>query len=340
MASRHPPTVFRLGRAVVSCVVTDERRPPVSGSGSLWRPSTQGTTLGRRTLLQGGIGGLGIVAGAALLGACSDVKNTTDDVDPGPAETLTPLFPRDIAYLAAGVPSRLVYTITDAEGVPALTIPEPFDFTVELDGEPIGPATVVAPHSDGVPRPYLPLDVTFPKPGLYDINATHGDVRLNSQVMVSDPSEVQSPLVGSVLPPASTPTLTTSFEVDPICTLVPTCPFHEHDLTTVLGTGQPVVVLLASPAYCRTSACGPILEILIEEAAALPDNVIVIHSEVYKNPKAVKDLNDAALAPLPEVYKMGFEPSLFVADATNVIVARGDIVVDRGEMAQMLALAK
>ncbi|CAN5695642.1 hypothetical protein BH10ACT3_BH10ACT3_17270 [soil metagenome] len=320
--------------------MTDERRPPVSGSGSLWRPAAPPTTFGRRRLLPGGVGGLGVFAGAALLGACSEVKDSTDQVSPGPDETLTALFPRDIAYLAAGVPSRLVYTITDAEGVPAMTIAEPLEFTFELDGEAIGSPTVVAPHSDGVPRPYLPLDLTFPKPGLYDINATRGDVRLNSQVMVSEASKVQNPLIGSVLPPASTPTLTASFDVDPICTRVPTCPFHDEDLTTVLGTGRPVVVLLASPAYCRTSACGPILDVLIEEAAALPDNVVVIHSEVYKNPKDVSDLNDATLAPLPETYRMGFEPSLFVTDASNLLVARGDIVVDRGEMAQMLALAK
>jgi hypothetical protein len=146
--------------------------------------------------------------------------------------------------------------------------------------------------------------------------------------------------VGGILPPANTPTTQNSFDVDPICTRVPTCPFHEHDLPTVLGTGRPVVVLLASPAYCRTSACGPILDLLIEEAAGLPEGVVVIHSEVYKDPKTVDDLNDALLAPLPKDYEMFFEPSLFVTDSSDLIVARGDIVVDRAEMAQMLALAR
>jgi hypothetical protein len=141
-----------------------------------------------------------------------------------------------------------------------------------------------------------------------------------------------------VLPPASTPTLGQGFDVDPICTRSPECPFHQVDLTTVLGTGRPVVVLLATPAYCQTTACGPILDLLIEEAASRPE-LVVIHSEVYKNPKDVADLAQAALAPLPAAYDMLWEPSLFVTDSTNTIVARGDIVVDRGEMAEMLALA-
>ena len=75
------------------------------------------------------------------------------------------------------------------------------------------------------------------------------------------------------------------------------------------------------------------------EQTAGRDDLIVIHSEVYKNPKGVADLSQAELAPLPATYDMLWEPSLFVTDAANTIVARGDIVVDRGEMAEMLALA-
>jgi hypothetical protein len=107
----------------------------------------------------------------------------------------------------------------------------------------------------------------------------------------------------------------------------------------VLGTGRPMAVLLASPAYCRTSVCGPILDLLVEQADGL-DGVTVIHSEVYQNPKAVLDLSDANLAPLPTDYSMTFEPSLFITDATDTIVARADIVVDRREMGELLALAR
>jgi hypothetical protein len=299
------------------------------------------STLHRRHLLQSGLGGLGLLATGALASACSTTRNTTQDgVSAGPDETLTALFPRDIAYLPPAVPFRLVYTLSDAEGVPMLELPGPMTFRVERDGVPVGDPVEVAPHGDGIPRPYLPFPFTFPEPGLYDVYASRGDTELNNQVIVSDPGQVKNPLVGQVLPPTATPTVTQSFDVDPICTLTPQCPFHQDDLSGVLGTGRPLVVLLASPAYCRTTACGPILEILMEQAATLPEDVVVIHSEVYKNPKSVADLNDAVLAPLPTDYQMGFEPCLWVTDRSNLIVARGDIAVDRTEMAQMLALAR
>lgn len=296
----------------------------------------------RRTLLRRGAGGLGLLALGGAAAACGtptdQTETVSEGVDAGPDQQLAALFPRDITYLAAEAPSRLPYTLVDAEGVPLAEIGGPVTFTISFDGEQVGDPIEVEPHGDGVPRPYLPLYATFPRPGLYDIAAEVDGEQLSSQVQVFPADEVAQPLVGQVLPTANTATPQQTFDVDPICTRAPECPFHTVDLATVLGTGQPVVVLLATPAYCQTTACGPILDLLIEEASGR-DDLIVIHSEVYQNPKGVDDLSQAALAPLPAAYDMLWEPSLFVTDSSNTIVARGDIVVDREEMAQMLALA-
>lgn len=312
------------------------------GSHDLSAPVASGSSqFDRRRLLRGGLTGLGLLGAGVLLDACGGKSELVDASGKGvPKQTLVPMFPRDSAYLAAGVPARLIYTIADAEGVPAMKLPESVEFTVKLDGKAIGDPIKATPHGDGVPRPYLPISVTFPKKGLYDVYTTVDGDKLNSQVIVVNPDEVKIPMVGTQLPSVNTPTTRDSLGVDPICTRVPTCPFHDHDLATVLGTGKPVVVLLATPAYCQTTSCGPILDILIEEAASLPKDVVVIHSEVYKDPKTIDDLNDATLAPLPAAYFMPFEPSLFVADKSNKVVARGDIAIDRQEMAQMLALAR
>jgi hypothetical protein len=111
------------------------------------------------------------------------------------------------------------------------------------------------------------------------------------------------------------------------------------DLQDVVGKGKPIVLLVASPAYCDTDVCGPMLDLLVEQAAGRPD-LVVLHNEVYKDPKSVSDLNDAELAPVPDAYDLRFQPVLFVTDAAGRLVARGDALVDRSEMAQMLALAR
>lgn len=278
------------------------------------------------------------LGGAAA--ACGDESETTSEgVDPGPTLSLTAMFPRDLPYLAAEVPSRLVYALTDVEGVPLSEIAGPVRFTVSFDGEQVGDPVEVAPRAEEVPKPYLPLGFTFPRPGLYDVHAEVDGERLNSQVQVADAEDVRQPLVGGPLPPTSTPTTSQSFDVTPICTRSPEiCPFHSVELTQALGARRPVVLLLASPAYCRTTACGPILETLIDLVGDRQD-LAVIHAEVYKDPASARDLSSAELAPLPKDYAMPFEPCLFVADSGGTVVARGDIAVDRSEMAEMLALA-
>jgi hypothetical protein len=290
-------------------------------------------------LLRGGIGAVALGGLSGFAAACGTEADTVSEgVSAGPNATLAALFPRDLAYLAAGTPSRLPYTIVDPEGVPYAEIDGPLTFTVSFDGEPLGDPIEAAVHGDGVPRPYVALPFEFPAPGIYDIDSEYDGRRLNSQVQVFDPAEVRQPMVGQELPSTSTPTVGQSFGVSPICTLNPQCPFHYADLAEVLGTGTPVAVLLASPAYCRTTVCGPILDLLIEESAGF-EGLTIIHAEVYQDPKGVADLAEAALAPLPRDYDMTFEPSLFVTDATDTIVARGDIVVDRIEMRELLALA-
>lgn len=288
----------------------------------------------RRSLLRGGFGAVALGG----LAACStETDLVSEGVSAGPETTLSALFPRDVAYTPAETPFRLTYTLTDAEGIPFREISGPLTFAVFFDGEPVGEPVRVEPHGEGVPRPYLPLPFEFPRPGIYDVETEYEGARLNSQVQVFPPDEVIQPLVGELLPPVPTPTTTQSFEVNPICTLNPQCPFHEHDLRDVVGQGSPVAVLLASPAYCSTTVCGPILDLLVDEAGGR-EGLLTMHSEVYRNPKGVRDLSEAQLAPLPADYDMTFEPCLFVADADGRIVARGDIVVDRDEMAEMLDL--
>lgn len=303
-------------------------------------PAPGAPAIGRRQLLLTGVSGLGVAAFGGLVAACGGGGSNTvqEGVSNGPEISLTAIFPRDTPLIAANAPTRLPYTLSDAEGIPASSIAGPLTFTVSLDGAQVGDPVEVPVHSDGVPRPYLPLHFTFPEPGLYDIGSSHDGSTLTSQVQVFDPADIAQPVVGDALPSVNTPTTANSLGVDPMCTSVPTCPFHEHDLAVALEGDLPVVVLLATPAYCRTTACGPILDLLIEEAGRR-DDIVVIHSEVYKDPKLVRDLQDATLAPLPTEFNMPFEPCLFVTNASHTLVARGDVVVDRVEMAQMLELA-
>jgi hypothetical protein len=303
----------------------------VPGGGPI--TSRRNVLLGTAGLAAAGVAGAGL-AGAGLTGCGSEGEATV----PGGEEalaSLVPAFPRSVPHVPAGVPTRLPYLIADAEGIPLADIAGEVGFVVTKGQETILDTTV-APRAEGIPRAYLPLGVEFPAPGIYDVTATYGGQPLVSQVEVFPPEEVPSPVVGQQLPPAFTATEDNPGLVDPICTLVPRCPFHTANLEAVVRSGTRIVLLVATPAFCQTAFCGPTLGNLIDLADGR-DDLLVIHSEVYLEPKSEPDLSDAMLAPVPEDYALTIEPVLYVTDAAGTITARADAVVDRSEMAELIA---
>lgn len=298
--------------------------------------STTPPTFGRRSLL---LGGAAALAATGLLSACGGDDETTAPPRHAAAFSLIPLFPRDIPFVGAGEAARLPLSIADQEGIllSSVDLAEPLVVDLAFEGTTVATGIEVPVHSNGVPRPYFPLTYTFEHEGVFDIIAHHQGTEIRSHVQAYDPSSIAIPRVGQPLPPTGVPTTTEHLDVMPICTRNPQCEFHEHDFESVLGSGTAVAVLLASPRYCATNVCGPILEMLIETTAGR-DNLAVLHTEVYQNPTEVEDLFDARLVPLATDYSLVYEPVLFVADGDGVLQARGDIVLDIDEMNAMLDL--
>lgn len=268
--------------------------------------------------------------------ACSSQSEPTIPEQRGEGGSLIAAFPQSAPHVPVGVPTRLPYLVTDAEGVPLDLIEGEVPFVISHEGTTVAELDV-SPRSEGIPRAYLPLEHTFDSVGIYDITASYEGRDMTGQLQVFAQSEVVSPVVGQQLPSAPTATVDATLEVDPICTLVPQCPFHAVNLADALGEGKPIVLLVATPAYCQTAFCGPTLGNLIDIADGR-DDLIVIHSEVYQNPKSAKgDLAAAPLAPLPEKYGLLLEPVLYVTDDKGVITTRADAMIDRSEMAQVLS---
>ncbi|MCB1271495.1 MAG: hypothetical protein KDB31_08730, partial [Microthrixaceae bacterium] len=255
------------------------------------RPPTD-AALSRRSLL---LGGTGLALGATALAACTTSSDPSVPEATGAGGALLAAFPQGAPHVPVGVPTRLPYLITDDEGVPLDVIDGAVPFEVSRNGEVVA-TYEVEPRSEGIPRGYLPLINTFDDEGVYDITATYDGATMTSQLQVFPQSEVVSPVVGQQLPSAPTPTTEKSFDVDPICTLVPQCPFHTVNLEDALGGDKPIVLLVATPAYCQTAFCGPTLGNLVDLAEGR-DDLTVIHAEVYQRPaEAGGDLANAPLA--------------------------------------------
>jgi hypothetical protein len=97
--------------------------------------------------------------------------------------------------------------------------------------------------------------------------------------------------------------------------------------------------MIATPGFCQTVACGPVVDLLIDlDPSADMD---VVHAEVYTDPDQLDELGvvPELLTPTIDAYGMAFEPSLVVADAAGVVTARIDYAFDRDEIAAALATA-
>lgn len=269
------------------------------------------------------------------------------------APEVVALFSPD-RVIAAGMPQRVPFALVD-NGVPVVGDGEEALVTVLRDGTQVDqqrlPGRVVGhshpegeEHDDGHVhrdlRRYYALRTTLPEPGIYELSIDlGGGMTPTLAVQAFDPDEVSVLLPGATFPAVVTPTVDDHAGVEPICTRDPQCDFHDRSASRIVGAGEPMAVLVATPAYCQTTFCGPVLDVLIEAAPAHPD-IAFVHAEVWANPEAVGgDISDPGIRPAPALAELGltYEPALFFVDGSGTIADRIDNLFDRQELEASLA---
>ncbi len=254
----------------------------------------------------------------------------------------------DTAALALdGTPQRTVWAFNDGQGYLTDTAPRTVQVTVteqpetDADGQPVGDPNLVLEtevplHGDGLALNYYPVEVVFAsgRPHDFLFRSELGDV---TGVAIAGDGAADLIHPGMAFPSLATPTMAAPQGVDPVCTRVPEpCPFHDVSLDEALAAGRPVILNVSTPAFCATQiACGPVLELLIDEAGVLPPDTAVIHAEVYQHPTA-QDL--LPTAPIIDAVGAWFEPFLFVIDRDGTVLRRLDFLWDRSELDDALAL--
>jgi hypothetical protein len=290
--------------------------------------------LSRRAVLLGG-------AGLAFLAACGnngdggagdehtqhlDLERLDDE-----AGALLAGFNFQGGYVATGLPQRLTFLLATIDGPRVDDVPDSLDFVLSLDGEIIGEPIAVQSHAEGVPTPYFPLIATFDRPGLWTATVDLDGKETSQVFTVDERADVSLLQVGQTLPRTETPTEDDPRGVEPICTDEPRCPLHATTLDQALAAGRPVALLVATPAYCQTGLCGPVLDLLVDRAGSHPD-VQFIHAEVWADAAAKGGPMNAERAAIVDAVGLNFEPSLFLADGRGQIVERLDNVYDRIEL--------
>ena len=284
---------------------------------------------------------------AAISAACGGGGGSDDDGDgaagddfatrSGRVEWLVPTFPDGAgglaSVIAAGSPQRLAFVVRDDLDILRDGAPEAIDISINFDGELLVEESLPA-RREGIITPYYAVELTPPEPGIYTAT-TPGAEPID--FAVEPPDQVLLVQVGDPMRPVATPTVDDALGVDPICTRAVPCPFHDESLDVALTSGRPTVLLVATPGFCQTDICGPVVDLLID-AVGDRDDLSVVHGEVYVDPAQFETGSVPATTPVVDEYSLTFEPQLVVADGNGTVVARLDSVWDRSELADAIGL--
>ena len=133
-----------------------------------------------------------------------------------------------------------------------------------------------------------------------------------------------TPPVGSLAPPSETKTALYGQDFPNVTSSTnPHAPLYKLSLKQALNTGKPTVVVFATPAFCRTSTCGPQVDVIVTLEKELGDNVNFIHVEIYDNFHDLQgSLKNAIVSPSVEEWTLPSEPWTFIMTSSGVISSK------------------
>lgn len=103
--------------------------------------------------------------------------------------------------------------------------------------------------------------------------------------------------------------------------------FHQVSIADAITSGKPAVIAFATPAFCQTRTCGPVMEVVRAAAAQAGGGLQFVHVEPYEldseGQLALKD-GQLALSEAGVAWNLPTEPWVFVVDSAGTVVARFD----------------
>ncbi len=177
--------------------------------------------------------------------------------------------------------------------------------------------------------------VDFPQPGVWtvEISASGLPTSMPAQMFVAE--DVAMPQVGEPAPPVVTRTSADHDLVEITTDPDPDPSFYRLSLDEALGDGRPTVIVFATPAFCTTETCGPVLD-MVKEFAVDQRGADFLHVEVYENLDAAR-FEDLVTVAAVDTWALPSEPWVFVTDSNGIIIARFEGTVDVSELGAALA---
>lgn len=148
------------------------------------------------------------------------------------------------------------------------------------------------------------------------------------------------PAIGEPAPRSEQETLATAASIEDIDSSFPARPsMHETTVAAAIDAGRPAVVAFATPAYCTSRLCAPVMDTVMDPlAATYGDRASFIHIEPY----VLRDLRAGFrqnAVPAAREWGIESEPWIFVIGADGRIAAKFEGVIALDEVRSALQAA-
>jgi hypothetical protein len=189
----------------------------------------------------------------------------------------------------------------------------------EANLEPVGAEGSASAAGDV--RYLFVTKLRVPKPGTWWVVAEPiGGYRIQALGTLQVRDKTFSPTVGAKAPRSDTPTVaSTGGDLASLSTATkPEPKLYERSVAQALDAKEPFVVVFATPKFCQSRACGPVVDVVDDMRKAYEGRgVRFIHVEVYTDNDPDKGVNTWM-----KEWNLQTEPWVFVVGADGVIRAK------------------
>ena len=283
-----------------------------------------------------------------LVGCGGSGGSEKDTVVPGGGATLEELWraPGDDVAIVPGTKNhepgavRVSFVVVDGQGRP-VTLPTARVWVAKaLEARPFLETTaklerIGVPGGSEADASHLYVArFRVPKPGTYWLLAEpeEGEEKVQAVGNVVVSKEDPEPDVGDRAFASKTPTISsTGGRLSELTTRVPPDEsLLEYSIADSLRQRTPFVATFATPKFCSSRTCGPVVDVVEEVASRFEgDDVRFIHVEVYEDNDPVKGYNRWM-----REWKLDTEPWTFLVDRRGRIAERFEGVVSVAELEQ------
>ncbi|HUH16298.1 MAG TPA: hypothetical protein VML35_10480 [Gaiellaceae bacterium] len=279
------------------------------------------------------------LAACFIAAGCGGSSSAQEEPDASTLEQLWRAPGEDVAIVPGSADFgpgtvRLTFLVVDGQGRLVTRPTAKVWLARELDAVPFAETTARAEKIgvDGVEpgeaEEIFVVELELEEPGTYWVLAepVGGEKRIQAVGNVIVQEETQAPDVGAAAPASATPTLTNATLQQLSTANEPDLELYRSSVAEALAAEEPFVVAFATPRYCTSRTCGPVVDVVSAVRERHP-GLRFIHVEIYED-------NDPAQGENRWVREWGLpsEPWIFVVGADGTIRERFEGTVSVREL--------